>query len=368
MRFVEEVVVEEFLPTVRSMLAEELRDRGLTQREVADALGISQSAVSKYAHGDVATNDRVADDRRVRETVERVAAGLASGDVSRVAALVELEVLVRRLEAGDLLADLHETAMPELADAEYDFAVHDPDSRLRDRERARSSLRRGLRTLTAASGFAGLIPNVGSNLAECVPDAADIEDVAAVPGRVFDVKGTATVPGDPEFGVSEHVAGVLLSARAAGVDARAAVNVRYDPDLVAALADAGVDAVEFEPRDGSETRRASNASGERGDAERSKASMRTESERGRAQRDRDSEREAERPVSGASRKQSDPGAGETDADTADDPVRAALAGRDLGDADVVAVYQTGGVGVEPVLYVLGPDAPTVARVVRDALL
>ena len=308
MKFIEEVVVEEFLPTVRSMLAEELRDRGLTQREVADALGISQSAVSKYAHGDVATADRVAGDPRVRETVERVAEGLASGDVSRVAALVELEVLIRRLEAGDLLAELHETAMPELAGAEYDFAVHDPDSGLRDRERTLSSLRRGLRTLTSASGFAGLIPNVGSNLAECVPDAADIEDVAAVPGRVFDVKGTATVPGDPEFGVSEHVAGVLLSARAAGVDARAAVNVRHDPGLVAALADAGVETVEFEPRDGSET----------------------------------------------------------DAEAPDDPVRAALAGRNLDDT--VVVYQTGGVGVEPVLYVLGPDAPTVARVVRDALL
>ncbi|WP_435065197.1 thiamine-phosphate synthase family protein [Halobaculum sp. EA56] len=320
MKFVEEVVVEEFLPTVRSMLAEELRDRDLTQREVADALGISQSAVSKYAHGEVATNDRVAADSRVRETVERVAEGLAAGDVSRVAALVELEVLIRRLEAGDLLAELHETAMPELADAEYDFAVHDPDSGLRDRERTLSSLRRGLRTLTSASGFAGLIPNVGSNLVECVPDAVDIDDVAAVPGRIFDVKGRATVPSDPEFGVSEHVAGVLLSARDAGVDARAAVNVRYDPDLVAALVDAGHPAVEFQPREGDET----------------------------------------------------------DAGAPDDPVRAALEeaddGEGVGDGDgdvgpdgTVAVYQTGGVGIEPVLYVIGPDAPTVARVVRDLL-
>jgi len=34
---------------------------------------------------------------------------------------------------------------------------------------------------------------------------------------------------------------------------------------------------------------------------------------------------------------------------------------------VFAVYQTGGVGVEPVLYVLGPNAPTVARTVRNLL-
>jgi len=77
-RFIEEVVVDEFLPTVRSMLAEDLRERGFTQHEVADALGISQSAVSKYAHG-VARHDRIVADERVRELVERVGEGLATG-------------------------------------------------------------------------------------------------------------------------------------------------------------------------------------------------------------------------------------------------------------------------------------------------
>jgi len=245
MKFIEEVVVDEFLPTVRSMLAEDLRERGFTQREVADALGISQSAVSKYAHGDVARHDRVVADERVRELVERVGEGLAAGDVTPVAALVEIEVLIRRLEEGDLLADLHEEAMPALADADVEFSVHDPDSGLRERERVLSSVRRGLRTLTNASGFARLIPNVGANVAECLDDARTIDDVAAVPGRLVDVKGQAMVPGEPEFGVSEHVATVLLAAREAGVTARGAVNVRYDPAIVEALA-ADRPAVEFD--------------------------------------------------------------------------------------------------------------------------
>ena len=301
MKFVEEVVVDEFLPTLRSMLAEDLRGRGLTQREVADALGISQSAVSKYAHGDVSRNDRVLADERVAGIVERVGEGLASGELSRVGALVELEVFVRELEDGDLLAELHEAAMPELADAEYGFAVHDPDSGLRERERTLASLRRGLRTLTAASGFSNLIPNVGSNLVECTPDATDVEDVAGVPGRIFDVKGRTTVPGDPEFGMSEHVAGVLLSARAAGVDARAAVNVRHDAGLVADLEAAGYDCIEF------------------------------------------------------------------DSEAPTDAVRAALEAESENPGETFVLYQSGGFGIEPVLYVLGPDATTVARVVRDLL-
>jgi predicted fused transcriptional regulator/phosphomethylpyrimidine kinase/predicted transcriptional regulator len=296
MKFIEEVVVEEFLPTFRSLLAEDLRERGLTQSEVGDALGISQSAVSKYVHGEVTRNEQVADDERVQELVARVGEGLATGDLSPVGALVEAEVLVRRLEArGDVLAGLHEAAVPELAAHDGDFRVHDPDSEVRTAERTLASVRRGLRSLENTSGFAGLIPNVGSNLVEALPGAETIADVAGVPGRIFDVKGRPAVPGDPEFGVSEHVATVLLAARAGGSDARAVLNVGYDEQLRDALPGP---AAAFD---------------------------------------------AEAPLGEA--------------------VEAAVA----AEPGARVVYQTGGFGVEPVLYVLGETAPETAAAVRDVL-
>jgi hypothetical protein len=298
MKFIEEVVVDEFLPTFRSMLAEDLRERGLTQNEVARLLGISQSAVSKYAHGDVERREAVLSDERVVDLVERLGEGLASGEMSRVQALVEVEVLVRQLERGDLLATMHERAMPGLADYDGDFSIHDADSDVRAAERALASVRRGLRILENASGFAALIPAVGSNLVECLPDAATIDGVAGVPGRILDVKGRATVPGEPEFGVSEHVARLLLAARAAGSDARAAVNVRYDEAILDRLTEAGLTVVSF-----------------------------------------DSEQETESAVTAA--------------------VEASP------EADVL--YQTGGFGIEPVIYVLGEDAASAAEVVRELL-
>jgi predicted fused transcriptional regulator/phosphomethylpyrimidine kinase/predicted transcriptional regulator len=298
MKFIEEVVVDDFLPAFRSMLAGALRERDLTQSEVAELLGISQSAVSKYAHGDVDVNQEVAADDRVEELVDRLTDGLASGDMSRVQALVEAEVLVRKLERGDLLARLHERAFPPLADYEGPLDIHDPEGELRVTERVRSSVRRGVRTLENTSGFAALVPAVGSNLVEALPDATTIDDVAAVPGRILDVKGQARVPGDPEFGVSEHVASVLLATQQAGSDARAALNVRYDEDLLAKLEAAGYDAVEF-----------------------------------------DAEAEVETAVAEA---------------LAANP-----------DADVL--YQTGGFGVEPIVYLLGTDAAAVVRAVRDVV-
>ncbi|MFB6082162.1 MAG: thiamine-phosphate synthase family protein [Halanaeroarchaeum sp.] len=297
MRFVEEVIVDEFLPTFRSMLAADLRERGLTQHEVAEALGISQSAVSKYAHGDIARREAFVQDERVVDAVERLGEGLASGEMSQVQALVEAEVLIRDLaRQGDPIATLHEEQVPALRGYDYDFFAREQESEVLSRERVRSSVRRGLRILEHASGFATLIPNVGSNLVECLPEATGIEDVAGVPGRIFDVMGRTEVPGEPEFGVSEHVATVLLAARAAGSDARAALNVRYEPSILASLNAMGHETVEFE---------------------------------------------------------------------ADDEPAAEAVERAVASAPSATVcYQTGGFGVEPIVYLLGPSASDVAEVAR----
>ncbi|MEF8870914.1 MAG: thiamine-phosphate synthase family protein [Haloarculaceae archaeon] len=295
MHFIEELVVDEFLPTFRSLLAEQLREQGLTQSEVADLLGISQSAVSKYVHGEVGRNERLVADERVRELVDRLADGLADGSMTTTEALVEAEVCIRELEQGGTLADLHAESVPELGDYGADFAVHDPDSRLREAGRVRASVRQGLRILENTGGFAPLIPAVGSNLVEALPDAERIEDVAGVPGRILGVGGQATVPGKPEFGVSQHVANVLLAARAAGSDARAALNVAYSEETIDALETAGLTIVEF-----------------------------------------DAEADLE------------------------DGIAAAL--ETAPDADVL--YQSGAMGIEPIVYILGPDAVTVAERLR----
>ncbi|OYR86388.1 DNA-binding protein, partial [Halorubrum distributum] len=123
-------------------------------------------------------------------------------------------------------------------------------------------------------------------------------------GRLVDVKGRAMVPGEPEFGVSEHVATVLLAAREAGAPVRGAVNLRYDPETVDALA-ADHPTVEFD---------------------------------------------AERPTREAV----------ADAVAAADPPAG-------GETQTLVLYQTGAVGVEPIVYVLAPTAAEAARIVRDLL-
>lgn len=247
MKFIEEVVVEAFLPTYRSMLAEALQAQGFNQSEVAAVLGVSQSAVSKYAHGTIDRDPRVAEDDRVKRLVGRTADGLADGSMSPVQALVEAEVLVRELERGDLLADLHREAVPELADEPSAGSIHDPGGRLRERARILDALRSALARLERLSGFATVIPQVGSNLVYARESAETIDDVAGVPGRIVEIKGRATVPAEPEFGVSEHVASVVLAAIRGGSEARSAVNLAFDSDLMYQLEVDGYRTAAVEP-------------------------------------------------------------------------------------------------------------------------
>lgn len=300
MKFVEEIVVEELLPTVRSLLAEELEERELTQREIAQAIGVSQSAVSKYVHGDIDRNAEILTDKRVQTVVSDLADGLADGSMDNVTALIELEVLIRTMEApGELLAAMHERAVPGLADR-GPFRIHDPDSRMRQRERIRSSVRRAIRLIEETPLFVRLLPQVGANVVEMLRDGESVEDVAGVPGRIIDVEGRVEIPGDPQFGVSGHLAGILLAARTGGSDACGAINIRYSSSLVTDLRELGYRVVEI------------------------------------------------------------PG----DADVPDS-VQAKI--RDAPETDVIA--QTGGFGIEPVIYILASDAPaavtTACRLVQD---
>jgi hypothetical protein len=89
---------------------------------------------------------------------------------------------------------------------------------------------------------------------------------------------------------------VLLAARDAGSDARAALNVRYDPTLVDALGERGHVATEFE---------------------------------------------------------------------AEAPIREAIGDALRETPGATVLYQTGGFGIEPVMYVFAPDATTAAARVRD---
>jgi len=72
-----EVVVNEVLPAVRSILAKELKESGMTQEEIAKALGLTQASVSHYLKEARGKNIRMLESdvelrKSLKETAKRI--------------------------------------------------------------------------------------------------------------------------------------------------------------------------------------------------------------------------------------------------------------------------------------------------------
>lgn len=81
------------------------------------------------------------------------------------------------------------------------------------------------------------IPEVQSNLGYALPAfyARDLNDVAAIPGRIIKYMGKAKPSGPPTFGVSSHVASYILTAMKYDPEVRSAMNIKYDDRVIEPL-------------------------------------------------------------------------------------------------------------------------------------
>ncbi len=81
MDFESEIVSNEFLPAVRSLLAEELAEEyGLKQKEIAEKMGLTQPAVSQYLNKKRASRKilrKMKDDPQVMLIIEEAASKAA---------------------------------------------------------------------------------------------------------------------------------------------------------------------------------------------------------------------------------------------------------------------------------------------------
>lgn len=241
-----EIIAEEVLPTIRAMLARELSDRGLTQQEVATHLGVTQAAVSSYLGGSRRTRGPIAGDNRTQATVERIADGLASGEMDSYDALAALLELIHEFEDRGPICELHEAAMPALQGLGCDLCVRGPDDTLNTERQTLATVRRGARTLSTTTGMAEFVPKVGTNVGTALPDGTDTQDVAAIPGRIIAMGDRVEIPANPEFGASEHVAELILAGMTVDSTMRGALNLATDDALLQAARDRGIDPLEFD--------------------------------------------------------------------------------------------------------------------------
>jgi hydroxymethylpyrimidine kinase/phosphomethylpyrimidine kinase len=118
----------------------------------------------------------------------------------------------------------------------------------KERENVLQALQEALERLRGHP-VGGLIPEVRSNLAYGLPGAMELEEIAAVPGRISQVGNRISVCRDPAFGVSRHMAGVVLAAMRKDPLLRSAMNIRHSEKILSVCQGLGLGVAHFDRRE-----------------------------------------------------------------------------------------------------------------------
>jgi len=83
--------------------------------------------------------------------------------------------------------------------------------------------------------FCILIPEVRMNISGSLQSATTKEEIAGVEGRITLINGYPQASGEIKFGVSDHTARLVLSAKKFDNSINLAMNLKYNPDWIKAI-------------------------------------------------------------------------------------------------------------------------------------
>jgi hydroxymethylpyrimidine/phosphomethylpyrimidine kinase len=83
------------------------------------------------------------------------------------------------------------------------------------------------------------------NIAMALPNAQNLEYVAALTGRIIRVEDRAVGVGEPKFGTTRYLGTVLLKAIKYSPDFRAVINIKYSPSIIAICKALGMEAMTY---------------------------------------------------------------------------------------------------------------------------
>ncbi len=187
-------LADDVFPRVRAVAAKRLVAQGWSQSKTADALGVSQAMVSKYAARDDDEQDPLVM-RLVHELIHDLGAP-ATGPSAWCHTLSQRD-------------------RPGLDDAVADMLAAE-------------------QRLLAASPL-HVVPEVGLNVARALDGAASAAEVLAYPARIVAAGDRLVRPMPPELGASNHLSACLFALRSQDDSVHAIANIRGG-DAIARIA------------------------------------------------------------------------------------------------------------------------------------
>jgi hydroxymethylpyrimidine/phosphomethylpyrimidine kinase len=117
-----------------------------------------------------------------------------------------------------------------------------------ERENVLTELEKSFEVLSRHK-IGGLIPEVRSNLGYALAGAVNYEEIAAFPGRISQIGEEVVIYKKPAFGVSRHIARVILAATRHKPNLRAVMNIRYNQSTLETCKRIGLQLAFFDRRE-----------------------------------------------------------------------------------------------------------------------
>ena len=102
-------------------------------------------------------------------------------------------------------------------------------------ERVMGNLCIAVNYLQRCRDFSNLMPEVRVNIVYALPGAKSSSDVAAIDGRITVVNGYPHAAGFPGWGVSDHMARLVIEARKHRPEVNAGINFKCDDRIIAVV-------------------------------------------------------------------------------------------------------------------------------------
>ncbi|MDA4121217.1 MAG: hypothetical protein OK404_02280 [Thaumarchaeota archaeon] len=231
----DELMMEDFLPSMRLLVSRVLRSQGYSQSRISSMLGITQASVSLYLSSETSR----AYELLAHLSVERQAAGKYAGQLAEAVKKGSVEgvntltgIWTGLLGNGSVCA-AHRSLYPSLA--ECDVCIKEYGAKKDPRTETVSEVADAVNLLMTSESFVQVMPEVSVNIACAAGEAKTPEDIIAVPGRIVKVKKRARAMFPPEAGASTHLSKVLLLVMKVRPGTRACINLRYDKKMGRAL-------------------------------------------------------------------------------------------------------------------------------------
>ncbi len=199
-----------WLTRLHMMVAKNLLSSGWSQTEIAEILGSTQSTISRQILRPLpslsGSADEITIDRWANELSQSLLQLGPTTEVIRQRFVTEFQLTGNQV-------------------IRFDTSLTGMDL---DEDQIRTALLRRLEWSCSRLSFetiSNFLPAVGVNIAACPPDAEDINDVCAFPGRLTTVSGGIRPIEAAAYGASKHLASVLLRARKKDSDKGAILNL-----------------------------------------------------------------------------------------------------------------------------------------------